>query len=151
MELLKNIRSVLTHPLAAGPLGGGFVVLMAYLDAKYRDVKRDKSTYIKLFVVSSLIFATLTYFILNEIDETDEFLDQQYDTEVPSSLVPEKKGGFKKDILDNQSIMDSPLNNVENMMGGLPEPGTFKEKKNVTMKILPKDGRRKRRHRKRKI
>jgi len=133
MGLLGKVRTTITHPLVAGPLGGGFVILMAYLDSRYRDVKREKSTYWKLFIVSSLVFATLSYFITAEHTKTDEFLNQNYDTKVPS-LLPKSKGGF---ALDDQPLMDGPGDHISKMMEGLPEPGTYEMPK-VTMTMKPK-------------
>jgi len=142
MGLLGKVRTTITHPLIAGPLGGGFVILMVYLDSKYRNVEREKSTYWKLFIVSSLVFATLTYFVTAEHTKTDEFLNQNYDTKVPS-LLPKSKGGF---ALDDQPLMDGPGDHISKMMDGLPEPGTY-ETSNVTMTIKPKKSSRSRRSR----
>jgi hypothetical protein len=80
----------LTHPLVAGPLGGSLMVLLAYCDAKFRVVDREKSTYWKLFIVSSLVFSTMVYFIAEEYNKIDEFLNQAYDTSLPS-LLPSKE------------------------------------------------------------
>ena len=121
MGNLDNIRSILTHPLFIGPLGGCLVILLAYLDSKYRDTEKEKSTYIKLFVVSSLVFATLTYFVTAEY-QSDEFLDQQYDTKVPS-LLPKTKGAF---TLKDQAPLEGPGGDyIKKMMSSLPEPGTY--------------------------
>ena len=139
MGLLGKVRSTITHPLIAGPLGGGFVVLLAYMDSKYREVDREKSTYIKLFIVSSLVFSTLTYFVSAEHNKTDEFLNQNYDTKLPT-LLPKSKGGF---ALDEQPLMDGPSDHISKMMEGLPEPGTYKipVESNVTMTMKPKSRR----------
>ena len=135
MGILDTVKSTITHPFVAGPLGGGFIILIAYLDSKYRDVKRDNETYFKLFIVSSLVFATLTYFIYMEHTKPDEFLDQNYDTSIPS-LLPESKDGFS---LNEQPIMERPSDYVSKMMDDLPEPGTFEiPKQNVSITIKPK-------------
>ena len=120
-----------THPLVAGPIAGCIVILLAYLDAKYRDIEKDNSTYIKLFIVSSLVFATLVYFISEEYDQTDEFLNQNYDTSVPS-LLPKKKilGG-------TQPTMKRPKTSVS-LMDNLPEPGTFQTPSNISLTMKPK-------------
>ena len=120
MEIIGKLKSTITHPFIAGPLAGIFVVLMAYLDCKYRDVEREKSTYWKLFIVSSLIFSTVTYFISMEYNKTDEFLEQNYDTSEPSFYPKsKKKGGFLK---KDQLTMNGPVKNIEQMMNSLPEP-----------------------------
>ena len=95
MGLFKKVKSVLIHPLIAGPISGGIIILLAYIDSKYRDVNRDKQTYIKLFIMSSLVFATIIYFVSAEHNKIDEFLDQNYDTSNPSFLPKSKKGGFE--------------------------------------------------------
>lgn len=122
MSLMTTICSAITHPFVAGPLGGGFIVFLAYLDTKYRDVKREDSTYWKLFIVSSLVFATITYFIYMENTKVDDFLEQNYDTELPS-FIPNSKGGF---ILKDQPSMERPGDYVSKMMNDLPEPGSYK-------------------------
>lgn len=138
MGLTDKIRSTITHPFVAGPIGGGFIVLLAYLDSKYRDIEREQTTYLKLFMVSSLVFATITYFIYMEHTKPDEFLDQNYDTSVPS-LVPESKGGF---ALNDQPVMERPSDYVSKMMAGLPEPGSYDvpggNDPPVTMTMKPK-------------
>ena len=136
MGITDTIKSTITHPFVAGPLGGGFIILLAYLDSKYRDVEREKSTYWKLFMVSSLVFATITYFIYMEHTKPDEFLDQNYDTSIPA-LVPESKGGFSA---NDQPAMERPADYVSKMMDGLPEPGTFEmpQEPQVTMTVKPK-------------
>ena len=120
MSLFKSISSFLFSPLVAGPLGGGLVVSLAYFDAKYRDVKREKSTYINLFVVSSLIFATLIYFVLEENNQVDDFLQQVYDTN-PISFIPKTKGGRRcvKDILKTQPVISGPPKHIIDMMNNL--------------------------------
>jgi hypothetical protein len=141
MELVSKVKSVIIHPLIAGPIGGGLIILLAYLDSKYRDVKRDKQTYIKLFIMSSLVFATITYFVSAEHNKIDEFLDQNYDTSDLSFLPKSKKGGFE---MDDQPNMIGPGESIAKMMDNLPKPGTFVIPKkalkssNVTMKILEK-------------
>ena len=128
-----QIKSILTHPLFIGPLGGSFVILLTYLDSKYRDTDRERATYIKLFVVSSLVFATLTYFVTSKY-ETDEFLEQSYDTSQPSLLPKNRSGGGGREGVDSallgdpffeQQPLEGPGNHIESMMNDLPEPGTF--------------------------
>lgn len=136
MEVFRTVRSTITHPFVAGPLGGGVIVLLAYLDSKYRNIDREKSTYWKLFIVSTLVFATITYFVSSEHTKTDEFLDQNYDTKVPP-LFPSSKGGFSS---GDQPLMAGPDEYVSKIMNDLPEPGTFKLPEvdpKVTMKIKP--------------
>jgi len=137
MGLLGTVRSTITHPFVAGLLGGIIIVLLAYLDSKYRNVEREKSTYYKLFIVSTLVFATITYFVSSEHTKIDEFLDQNYDTKVPS-LVPSSKGNFTP---SNQVDMERPDEYVSKMMDSLPEPGTYDfsepSKTMVTAKIKP--------------
>lgn len=130
MGYSDQLKSILTHPLFIGPLGGSFVILLAYLDSKYRDIDREKATYVKLFVVSSLVFATLIYFVTSKY-ETDEFLEQSYDTSQPS-LLPKSKGGGEggknfslDDPLLEQPSLEGPGDHIESMMNELPEPGTF--------------------------
>ena len=130
MGLFETLRTTFTHPLAAGPLGGGLVVLLAYLDAKYKEVERDNSTYFKLFMVSSLVFATIIYFVSGEYNQTDEFLNQKYDTSLPS-LLP-KKGGFKE-----QPKMKGPDSSVS-LLDNLPDIGTYAKPSNVSITIKPK-------------
>ena len=115
----------LSHPFVLGPLGGGIVVLLAYLDSKYKDTKQDNETYLKLFIASSLVFSTIVYFSSNS-NVSDDFLNQKYDTSNPS-LLPKSKGGFS---LENQKIMQGP--NIKNIMDELPPVGTYS---NVNMKI----------------
>lgn len=133
MGLFETLRSTFTHPLVAGPLGGALVVLLAYLDAKYRkEEKMETSTYWKLFIVSSLVFATIIYFVSAEYNQTDEFLNQNYDTDLPS-LLP-SKDSLK---LGGQPTMKRP-DISESLLSGLPEPGNFKmPESNVSMKIRP--------------
>ncbi len=141
MELVSKVKSVIIHPLIAGPFGGGLIILLVYLDSKYRDVKRDKQTYIKLFIMSSLVFATITYFVSAEHNKIDEFLDQNYDTSNLSFLPKSKKGGFE---MDDQPKMIGPGGSIVKMMDNLPKPGTFVipekalKSSNVTIKILEK-------------
>lgn len=138
MGLVGKVKSVLIHPLIAGPLGGGLIILLVYLDSKYRDVKRDKQTYVKLFIMSSLVFATITYFVSAEHNKTDEFLDQNYDTNSLSFLPKSKKGGFE---MDEQPLMEGPGGSIAKMMDNLPKPGTFvtpEKGRNVTMKMVEK-------------
>ena len=144
--MLETVKNTIIHPLIAGPLGGGIVVLLAYLDSKYKDVKKDSTTDWKLFIVSSLVVSTIIYFVSSENNKTkahDEFLNQAYDTSAPT-LLPKSKGGFST---ENQSLMTGPKENIEKMMGGLPPIGTWesplhsskssKSHSNVSMKIRP--------------
>ena len=140
MGLFKKVKSVLIHPLIAGPISGGIIILLAYIDSKYRDVNRDKQTYIKLFIMSSLVFATIIYFVSAEHNKIDEFLDQNYDTSNPSFLPKSKKGGFE---IDEQPLMKGPSGSIVELMDNLPKPGTFisPEKSNISnvkMKIVEK-------------
>lgn len=138
MGLVGKVKSVLIHPLIAGPLGGGLIILLVYLDSKYRDVKRDKQTYIKLFIMSSLVFSTITYFVSAEHNKKDEFLDQNYDTNSLSFLPKSKKGGFE---MDEQPLMEGPGGSIAKMMDNLPKPGTFvtpEKGESVTMKLVEK-------------
>ena len=136
MGLVGKVKSVLIHHLIAGPLGGGLIILLVYLDSKYRDVKRDKQTYVTLFIMSSLVFATITYFVSAEHNKTDEFLDQNYDTNSLSFLPKSKKGGFE---MDEQPLMEGPGGSIAKLMDNLPKPGTFvtpEKGRNVTMKMV---------------
>ena len=75
--------SLITNPFITGPIGGGIIVGCAYLDAKLKDIKRTKETYIKLFCTSSFVFAVLTYCISYSLVDNDDFLNQSYSTDVP--------------------------------------------------------------------
>ena len=121
MGLVEKVKSFIIHPLIAGPLSGLLIILLVYIDSKYRDVERDKQTYIKLFITSSLVFSTIIYFVLSEHNKTDEFLDQNYDTSNISFLPKSKKGGF----VIEQPLMNGPGDNIATMMDNLPKPGTF--------------------------
>ena len=109
-----NIRSTITHPFVAGPIAGGIIVLLAYLDTKFRNIERNNETYWKLFIVSTLVFATITYFVSSEHTKVDEFLNQKYDTSLPS-FIPKTKGGFSKKIL----MEGPPVDYVSKMMENL--------------------------------
>ncbi len=140
MGLFGKVKSVLIHPLISGPISGGLIILLVYLDSRYRDVKRDNQTYIKLFIMSSLVFSTIIYFVSAEHNKIDEFLDQNYDTSNPSFLPKSKKGGFE---IDEQPLMKGPSGSIAKMMDNLPIPGTFispekNNSSNVTMKIVKK-------------
>jgi hypothetical protein len=114
----ESVRSTITHPLVAGPLGGGVVVLLAYLDAKFRDIKREKSTYWKLFMVSGLVIATLVYLVSEEFLKTDEFLNQEYETELAGSMMPRSRGGY--DVSNPyQPELKGPRDNITEMMNNL--------------------------------
>lgn len=137
MGLVGKVKSVLIHPLIAGPIAGGLIILLVYIDSKYRDVIREKQTYIKLFITSSLVFSTIIYFVSAEYNKIDEFLDQNYDTSSLSFVPKSKKGGFE---IDDQPLMKGPGDNIASMMENLPKPGTFvlpENDSNVT-KILEK-------------
>ena len=139
MGLVGKVKSVLIHPLIAGPIAGGLIILLVYLDSKYRDVKREKQTYVKLFITSSLVFSTIIYFVSAEYNKTDEFLDQNYDTSNLSFLPKSKKGGFE---IDEQPLMKGPGDSIATMMDNLPKPGTFVlpdkniGSSNVTMRMV---------------
>ena len=108
---MPNFYSYLTHPLLAGPLAGGVLVFLAYLDSKIRTIDRKRETYWKLFIVSSLIFATLVYLIAAEFNQVDEYLEQNYDIN-PPDMLPKSKGGFQQ-----QSYQ--PLMRKPSLFGGL--------------------------------
>lgn len=95
MGLWETIRSWLTHPLVAGPLVGFVVVGLAYLDSKFRDKKRERDTYLKLFAVTSLVSAIIVYLVVEEYEKVDEFLTQNYDTDVPD-IMPSRGGGYEQ-------------------------------------------------------
>lgn len=117
------VRSTVTHPLVAGPLGGAIVAFLAYVDAKFREIDRERFTYWKLFIVSSLVIAILIYLVSEEFTKTDEFLNQEYETELAGSLMPSKKGGFE---IQNpyQPELRGPSENITAMMDGLPSSST---------------------------
>lgn len=113
-----SIRSFITHPLVAGPLGGLVVVLCAYIDAKIKDVERENTTYYKLFAVSALVTAVLVYLVSEEFTKTDEFLNQEYETELKSSMMPRHRGGF--DVKEPyQPDMKGPKHDITTMMNSL--------------------------------
>ena len=90
--------------------------------------------------MSSLVFATIIYFVSAEHNKIDEFLDQNYDTSNPSFLPKSKKGGFE---FDEQPLMKGPGGSIVELMDNLPKPGTFisPEKSNISnvkMKIVEK-------------
>jgi hypothetical protein len=117
MGVYSTACSWLTHPLVAGPVGGAIIVAFAKLDAKLRNVKREKETYWKLFIVTSLVFATVVYLVSAEFTKTDEFLTQQYDQN-PPSLYPRSKGGYGESA---QPAMAGPSETVAQMMENLPK------------------------------
>jgi hypothetical protein len=82
----ESIRSALKNPLVSGPLVGGIVVLLAYADSRMRDKPREKETYWKLFAATSIIAALVVYFVIEEFAKSDEFLNQQYETDLPDML-----------------------------------------------------------------
>ena len=104
MGVTNTIKSTIKHPFVAGPLSGGIIVLLAYLDSKYRNIERENSTYWKLFIASSLVFSIITYCIYIEHTKPDEFLDQCYDKK-PPSILPKSKGGFS---IEDQPVMSRP-------------------------------------------
>ena len=95
MNFVRTFKKIITHPLIAGPIGGLCIVLLSYLDSKYKEKKIEKATYYKLFIVSSLVFSTIIYFVSVEYTKTDEFLKQNYDTKIPSfkPISKKMKGG----------------------------------------------------------
>lgn len=114
----NTIRSFITHPLVAGPLGGSIVVLLAYIDAKIKDVEREQVTYYKLFFVSALVVAVLVYFVSEEYTKVDEFLNQEYEVELNSSMMPRDRGGYGV-AQPYQPEMKGPKDNISSMMENL--------------------------------
>ena len=134
MSLFENIRSYIIHPFVAGPLGGSIIVLLSYIDSIYRDIERDNNTYFKLFIVSSLVFSTITYFVYMEHKKIDEFLDQPYDVN-PPMVNPQKKFNKGRSI---ELPLTSSNDRVSELMESLSQPTNPKlevHNKNVTMNI----------------
>jgi len=141
-----TLRSALTNPLIAGPLAGLLVAFLAYLDAKLRDVKREKDTYWKLGIVSALIMATVVYLVGEEFTKTDEFLNQTYETELRGSMMPRRHGGFETSE-PFQPNLRGPAENLQEMMSSLepsatmagapemPAPSLFTEPPQVSMSV----------------
>ena len=84
MSFINTCTKIIMHPLVAGPIGGSSIVLLTYLDSKYKNKKVEKETYYKLFIVSSLIFSTIIYFVSMEYTKKDEFLEQPFNVDTPS-------------------------------------------------------------------
>lgn len=112
MSLWQKARSTLTHPLIAGLVGGLLVVFLSYLDSKIRKIERENDTYWKLGVVSSLIISSLVYVITEEFVKNDEFLNQKFETELSSSMMP-KKGGYMTEAY--QPELKGPSDVIEKM------------------------------------
>jgi hypothetical protein len=132
MSLWETFRSWLTNPLISGVLGGLIVILLAYIDSKFREEERESETYWKLFIVSSLVIATLTYLVSEEFyqrSKTDEFLNQTYETNVPE-LVPKKKGGTEQPVLSGpkENLMEG-MNKLKPMEVEIISPSHIKHHK----------------------
>ena len=147
--MFESFASFITNPIISGIIGGLTMVLLAYFDAKYRDIERERQTYLQLFFLSMIIVSSITYFALYFSDTSDEFLDQKYDTVAPSSIkIKKRKGGFVPKKISggsNQQTMKVPKMNVMDMFNKLPEPGTVssgetlnKGLSNVEIDITPK-------------
>ena len=122
--MLETVKNIIMNPFVAGPLAGGFFVLLAYLESKYKDIKKDNTTYWKLFIASSFTVFVIMYLVSivnNKTKEQDEFLAQTYDTTLPK-LFPKSKGGYS---IENQENIISPTQNIEEMMNKLPPVGTY--------------------------
>ena len=111
MGFYEMISSALTNPLFAGPVIGGVVMLLAYADSKLRDIPREKETYYKLFIVTSLIATLVVYLIVEEFTKTDEFLTQAYDTNVPKELLGATVGGAMATV--SSAVMKGPSMTVD--------------------------------------
>ena len=132
--MFESFASFITNPIISGIIGGLTMVLLAYFDAKYRDIERERQTYLQLFFLSMIIVSSITYFALYFSDTSDEFLDQKYDTVTPSSIkIKKRKGGFvpKKISGSNQQTMKVPKMSVMDMFNKLPEPGTVSSGENL--------------------
>lgn len=104
-----EFKNIITNPLYAGPFGGFISILIVYLYYKYQNVEKEKDTYIKIFIGSTILISLILYVFFS-----DDFLNQKYDTSTPS-LLPKSKGGFSA-----QLQMPSPADNIEKIMGSLP-------------------------------
>lgn len=138
--MFESIGSFITNPIIAGIIGGLIIILMAYCDAKYRKIERERQTYVQLFFLSMIVVAMVTYCVLYYNDSTDEFLEQQYETVVPSLIKTSKKNGgslILKNKKLNQSSMKEPKMNIIKMFGNLPKPGTIDNVKNIEIDIKP--------------
>jgi hypothetical protein len=127
MSLWETIRSTISHPLVAGPLGGLIVVLLSYLDAKYRNIDREKDTYWKLGIVSALVIATLVYLVSEEYNKNDEFLNQEFNTELNESMM--YRGGGFKTTKPYQPELTGPQENLHEMMNNLKPTVVLTDKK----------------------
>lgn len=131
-----TFRSVLTNPLIIGPLGGFLAVLLAYIDAKLRDVDRERDTYWKLGIVSALVISALVYLLCEELTKTDEFLDQAYETELKGSMMPVKHGGYEVSE-PYQNDLKGPSENIQSMMSDLKPSSLTPEPPKMPKSIFP--------------
>lgn len=90
-----NITKIIFHPFTLGIIGGLSIILLAYIDAKCRKIERKQETYITLFLVSSLVFSTISYFISSHYTKSDNWLNQDYTKSKPN-LEPTSKLYYKK-------------------------------------------------------
>ena len=128
--LKMEFKNIITNPLYAGPLGGFISILIVYLYSKYQNVKKENETYIKIFIGSTVLISLILYVFFS-----DDFLNQKYDTSMPS-LLPKSKGGFSA-----QLSMPSPVDNIEKIMGSLPNKDLTKvsgKVSNIKMDIKQK-------------
>ena len=100
-----NLTSLLVHPVVSGIIGGICIVILAYIDTKCRKIERTQDIYIKLFLVSSLVFSTISYFVTSHYTKKDAWLEQIYDSEKPN-LQPHTKMSYKKTHVSTESRGD---------------------------------------------
>jgi hypothetical protein len=132
-----QIRSFITHPLVAGVLAGGIVAGLAYVDAKVRKIEREKATYFKLFGASFLVVSIIVYFVFEEVSKTDEFLNQEYETEIGRDFMPKKHtGGATNAItIKKQPVMKGPIESM-NQLGVHSGSGSGKHTGDDLVEIL---------------
>ena len=90
-----NITKIIFHPIVLGIVGGVSIIILAYIDSKCRKIERKQETYITLFLVSSLVFSTISYFISSHYTKSDSWLEQDYTKNKPN-LEPKTKLHYKK-------------------------------------------------------